>query len=268
MPRFVLGIEYDGTLFTGWQFQRHKRTVQGELERALSKVADHSVTVHCAGRTDAGVHALEQVVHFDSEVNRSLHGWLMGTNTHLPNDVRVLWVKPAIDDFHARFSAIARFYRYIILNRKMKSALMPTQATWCYQALDEKLMYQAAQSLIGEHDFSSFRAQSCQSISPSRLMYFIQVYRNGEQVIIDLSANAFLHHMVRNIAGVLIEIGSGKKPVSWTSDLLEIKDRNQAGITASPCGLYLGGVYYPTQYGLKKNPVFDCLPANAKRFQL
>lgn len=267
MPRIVLGIEYDGSLFSGWQFQNNRRTIQNELEIALSKVADQKITVHCAGRTDAGVHALEQIVHFDTETNRNMHSWVMGGNTNLPDDVRILWGKNAVDDFHARFSAIARFYRYVILNRKMKSALIRKQATWFYEPLDEEKMHKAAQSLIGEHDFSSFRAQSCQSSSPNRLMHFINVFREQEQVIIELSANAFLHHMVRNIVGVLMEIGMDKRSVNWTDELLEIKDRNRAGVTAPAYGLYLAGVYYPKKYGIDKHPVFDLLAPDVCRFE-
>ncbi len=265
--RIVLGIEYDGSGFFGWQAQQHGRTVQGVLEQALTIIANHPVTVMCAGRTDTGVHALEQVVHFDTVAERSDHAWVMGGNAHLPGDVRILWAKPAIGDFHARFSAIARFYRYIILNRPVHSALRHHQVTWCHLLLDEVKMHQAGQFLLGEHDFSSFRAQSCQSISPSRLMYFVNVYREGNQVIIDISANAFLHHMVRNIVGVLIEIGTGRQGVDWTLELLSVKDRTLAAKTASPHGLYLGGVYYPKHYGLAKHPVFEQLPPDARRFE-
>lgn len=266
MSRIVLGIEYDGTAYAGWQFQDGKRTVQSELQAALSKIANQPVTVICAGRTDAGVHALEQVVHFDCGVERDLRGWLMGGNSQLRDDIRITWAKPAIGDFHARYSAIARFYRYVILNRPMKSALLRSQATWCYQPLDADKMHRAAQHLLGDHDFSSFRAQGCQSVSPNRLMYFIDVYRDGDKVIIDLCANAFLHHMVRNIAGVLIEIGCGKQSEDWTLQLLEIKDRAQAAMTAPPHGLHLGGVFYPERYGVAKHPIFDKLPKDARRF--
>jgi tRNA pseudouridine38-40 synthase len=266
MPRIVLGIEYDGSAYAGWQWQHAKTTVQGELQKALTKIANQPVTVICAGRTDAGVHALEQVVHFDCEIERDLHAWLMGGNSQLPDDIRIIWAKPAVADFHARYSAIARFYRYVILNRPMKSALLRRQATWCYQTLDAEKMHQAAQHLIGEHDFSSFRAQSCQSQSPNRLMHFIDVYRQDERVIIDICANAFLHHMVRNIAGVLMDIGMGRQNVDWTSELLQIKDRAQAAITAPPHGLHLGGVFYPALYGITQHPVFAKLPKNARRF--
>lgn len=264
--RMVLGIEYDGSHFFGWQWQTGRRTVQQELEKALSKVANHAVNVTCAGRTDTGVHALEQVVHFDTSVQRADHAWLMGGNSNLPDDIRITWVKAAVDDFHARYSAIARFYRYIILNRRMKSALLRQQVTWHYNPLDAEKMHRAAQHLIGDHDFSSFRAQGCQSKSPRRMMHFIHVYRQGEQVIMDIAANAFLHHMVRNIAGVLIEIGEGKQAEDWTLHLLHIKNRALGGITAPPCGLYLGAVYYPEQYGIDQHPLFAHLPVDAKRY--
>ncbi|MGY6274928.1 tRNA pseudouridine(38-40) synthase TruA [Methylomonas sp. MgM2] len=266
MARIVLGIEYDGSAYAGWQWQAGKPTLQGELQTALSRIADEAITVHCAGRTDAGVHALEQVVHFDSNVNRDLRAWLMGGNSLLPEDIRIIWVKPAVGDFHARYSAIARFYRYVILNRPMKSALLRTQATWCYLPLDAGKMHLAAQYLIGEHDFSSFRAQGCQSKSPNRFMHFVDVYRDDDRVVIDICANAFLHHMVRNIAGVLIEIGSGKRPVDWTAQLLDIRNRAVAAMTAPPHGLHLGGVYYPDQYGIPGHPIFAKLPPDARRF--
>jgi tRNA pseudouridine38-40 synthase len=265
MPRIVLGIEYDGSAYAGWQWQEGRATVQGQLEQALSKIANQPITVLCAGRTDAGVHALEQVVHFDCEVERDMHAWLMGGNSQLPDDIRITWAQLALGDFHARYSAIARAYRYVILNRPMKSALLRTQATWCYQSLDEQAMHRAAQALLGEHDFSSFRAQSCQSVSPNRLMHFIDVYRDQQRVIIDLCANAFLHHMVRNIAGVLMEIGMGRRPVEWTTELLDTKDRSKAAMTGSPHGLHLAAVYYPQHYGIAKNVLFDKLPADARR---
>ncbi len=268
MPRIVLGVEYDGSRFHGWQWQPGKRTVQSELQSALSKIADQQITVICAGRTDSGVHALEQVVHFDTDAERDIHAWLMGGNSRLPDDVRITWAKPAVGDFHARYSAVARFYRYIILNRAMKSALLGNRVTWCYPSLDEGRMHQAAQALIGEHDFSSFRAHGCQSRSPCRMMYFINVYREKDQVIMDISANAFVHHMVRNIAGVLMDIGKGNKPVDWAKSVLTVRDRAQGGVTAPAQGLYLGAVYYPERYGITAHPVFSRLPADAKRFEL
>ncbi|PPD20270.1 MAG: tRNA pseudouridine(38-40) synthase TruA [Methylomonas sp.] len=266
MNRIVLGLEYDGTAYAGWQFQAGKPTVQNRLQQALTIIADQPLTVQCAGRTDAGVHALEQVVHFDCTVQRPLDAWLMGGNSHLPDDIRILWVKPAIADFHARYSAIARFYRYVILNRRMKSALLRSQATWCHDPLDAERMQRAAQHLLGEHDFSSFRAQSCQSVSPNRFMHVIDVYRQDDKIIIDICANAFLHHMVRNIVGVLMAIGTGKRPESWTQDLLQIKDRSQAAMTAPPHGLHLAGVFYPHHYGLPVHPLSFKLPPDAKRY--
>jgi tRNA pseudouridine38-40 synthase len=265
MKRIVLGIEYDGSHFFGWQWQVSQRNIQHELQQALSKIAQHHVTVQCAGRTDTGVHATEQVVHFDTSATRSLEAWHRGTNTHLPPDVRVIWAQEAVGDFHARYSAIARFYRYVILNRNTPSALN-RQTTWCALPLDEKKMHQAAQTLVGHHDFTSFRAQGCQSKSPFRTMYFIDVQREGEKVMIELSANAFLHHMVRNIAGVLMAIGAQKQPVSWTQELLEVKSRKLGGVTAPSDGLHLAGVYYPPHYGIIKNPIFNKLPADARRF--
>jgi tRNA pseudouridine38-40 synthase len=266
MPRIALGLEYDGSAFAGWQWQNGPRTVQACVEQAASKVANEPVQVHCAGRTDAGVHALEQVAHFDTAAPRSLRSWVMGINANLPDDVRVLWAQEMAPNFHARYSAIARFYRYTILNRPVKSALSRKQATWCPYPLDAANMQAAARHLLGHHDFSSFRAQGCQSKSPCRLMHFIQVRREQEQVIIELSANAFLHHMVRNIAGVLMEIGAGKREVDWTRELLEARDRTLAAATAPADGLYLGGVYYPEAFGLVKHPIFALLPADARRF--
>lgn len=267
MTRIILGIEYDGSAFFGWQWQAGGvRTVQDIVQKSATKVANHPVNIICTGRTDTGVHALEQVVHFESQACRSHYAWLMGINANLPDDVRIIWVHDAIEDFHARYSAIARFYRYKILNRATKSALQPHQVTWCHSPLNAEHMHEAAQLLVGNHDFTSFRALKCQSISPRRFMYFIDVYRDQEHVIIDLSANAFLHHMVRNIAGVLMAIGSGEKPIEWVQTLLEIKNRQKGGVTAPPHGLYLGGVYYPDKYQLPKHQIFNKLPAHAQRF--
>jgi len=266
MPRIALGLEYDGSAFAGWQWQRERRTIQACVEEAVGKVAAERVDVVCAGRTDAGVHALEQVVHFDTAARREIRSWLLGINTELPDDVRVLWVREVAAEFHARYSAIARFYRYVILNRAMKSALLRRQVTWHRHPLDAGAMQEAASHLIGEHDFSSFRAQGCQSKSPRRVMHFIRVERKADRVIIELAANAFLHHMVRNIAGVLMEIGSGKREAAWARAVLEARDRKLGGVTAPPDGLYLGGIHYPESFGMTKHPVFDRLPATADRF--
>ncbi len=266
MPRIALGLEYDGSAFAGWQWQLNQRNVQACVEEALSRVAAEPITVQCAGRTDAGVHALEQVVHFDTNVQRETRSWVLGGNANLPDDVRVLWAREVDGEFHARFSAIARYYRYVILNRPMKSALYRKQVTWCFNPLDEANMQEAANHLIGDHDFTSFRAQGCQSLSPCRIMHFIRVFRDNDRVIIELSANAFLHHMVRNIAGVLMEIGMGRKPTDWAKELLALRDRTKGGVTAPSDGLYLGGVYYPHSFRLPKAPIFELLPPNAARF--
>lgn len=266
MPRIALGIEYDGSAFAGWQRQRPRRTIQACVEEAVGRVAAEKVDVVCAGRTDAGVHALEQVAHFDTSARRAMRSWLLGANTELPEDVRVIWAREVAGEFHARYSAIARFYRYVILNRPMKSALLRRQVTWHYHSLDVERMQEAANHLIGEHDFSSFRAQGCQSKSPRRIMHFIRVRREGERVVIELAANAFLHHMVRNIAGVLMEIGSGKQESAWAKAVLDARDRRLGGVTAPPDGLYLGGVFYPERFGLPRHPIFDQLPATASRY--
>lgn len=264
--RIVLTLEYDGSQFVGWQWQTGLRSVQQTLEHALGQIANHPVTLHCAGRTDTGVHALAQVAHFDTSADRSLPAWLRGTNTHLPDDVRIIAAQYALDDFHARYSAIARFYRYVIVNRSAASALHTKQSTWYPYPLAIEPMQQAAQYLLGEQNFSAFRAQSCQSNSPYRRMYFITIERQGEQVMINLAANAFLHHMVRNIVGVLLLIGAGKRPPEWTLELLRGKNRRVAAATAPPNGLFLAGVYYPAHYGLTNHPIFKQLPSDAQRF--
>jgi tRNA pseudouridine38-40 synthase len=264
--RIALGIEYDGQAFAGWQWQPGRRTLQSAVDEALSRVAAEPVRVVCAGRTDAGVHALEQVAHFDTQAHRKPYSWLMGANTELPEDVRVLWVREVPEEFHARYSAIARVYRYVILNRPMRSALQRRQVTWHYPPLDIEPMREAARHLIGEHDFSSFRAQGCQSKSPNRFMHFIHVRRDDDRVIIELCANAFLHHMVRNIAGVLMEIGSGKQPPEWARQVLQARDRARGGVTAPADGLYLSGVCYPERFGIARHPIFEHLPENASRY--
>ena len=264
--RIALVVEYDGTGFAGWQWQVAERTVQSELEAALSRVANHSVRVVCSGRTDAGVHALAQVVHFDTEASRKTHAFMMGTNAWLPIDIRVTKALEVGRDFHARTSAIARHYRYEILNRSMASALGPRQQTLCPKPLDAEAMQAAANCLIGEHDFSSFRAQGCQSKSPIRFLHFIRVRREGERVLIDVGANAFLHHMVRNIVGSLMAVGAGKESTEWLAGVLAARNRRLAGITAPSDGLYFAGVLYPERFGLERAPIFDLLPADARRF--
>ncbi len=258
MPKYALGIEYDGTRYHGWQTQEDDvRSIQSEVELAISKVANYPTPVICAGRTDKGVHAVGQVVHFESDADRSLKNWLMGVNTELPDDIGIQWVREVGEDFHARYSAMARRYQYIILNRPVRSALYPHRMTWNYRPLDANKMHEAGQHLLGEHDFQSFRAAECQSRTPVREVIALNVHRQGELVLIDITANAFLHHMVRNIAGVLMTIGEGKQPAEWALDVLKAKDRTVASATAHPHGLYLVHVDYPSIYGL---PSFTGLP--------
>lgn len=264
--RVALGLEYDGSAFSGWQWQAGRRTVQAVLEQALGRVAAEPIRMNGSGRTDAGVHALHQVAHFDTSARRSMRSWVMGTNSALPDDIRVLWARIVPAAFHARYSAIARHYRYLILNRATKSALLRRRATWCYLPLDESRMQAAADYLLGEHDFSSFRAQGCQSKSPCRRMYRLTVRREEDQVIIDLVANAFLHHMVRNIAGVLIAIGAGKAVPEWSREVLEARSRALAGVTAPPDGLYLAGILYPSAFELPQDAIFSFLPPGVARF--
>jgi tRNA pseudouridine38-40 synthase len=251
-----MGVEYDGSDFHGWQIQVGVRTVQEELERALAKVANHPVRVQCAGRTDTGVHGVGQVIHFDTEAQRPPRSWLLGTNTNMPHDVSVTWAQPVPEEFHARFSALNRSYRYIILNRMTRSALLRNHAVWTHRPLDEKRMHQAAQLLVGTHDFSSYRALGCQAKSPVRTISEINVTRQDDRVIIEVHANAFLHHMVRNIAGVLMTIGRGEAPVTWTQEILEHRDRTKGGVTAPPQGLYLMRVGYPEQFSIPEPPPF------------
>ncbi len=263
--RIALGVEYDGQAYAGWQWQTGRQTVQAVVEAALCRVANRDVRVVCAGRTDAGVHALEQVIHFDTDVARPDRAWLTGTNSNLPDDVRILWAKPVPDAFHARCSAIARSYRYVVLNRPMKSALMRHQVTWFPYPLDVSRMQEASVCLIGHHDFSSFRAKGCQSNSPRRFLHFIRIERQADRVVLDLAANAFLHHMVRNIVGLLLEIGAGKQPPGWARQVLLARDRSQGGVTAPADGLYLSGVCYPESFAIPRAPIFEWLPADARR---
>jgi tRNA pseudouridine38-40 synthase len=248
--RIAMGIEYDGSAYRGWQIQDGVPTVQGNVERALSRVADHPVRVHCAGRTDAGVHALEQVVHFDTGARRSERSWVLGTNVNLPPDVNVLWARPVGPEFHARFRAVSRHYRYLILCRRTRSALLRDRAVWVHQDLDPTRMRRAAGDLVGEHDFSSFRALGCQAKSPVRRVHYVELQRRDETIELRIGANGFLHHMVRNIAGVLMSIGRGDAGVSWVRELLERRDRARGGVTAPPQGLYFVGADYPDELGL------------------
>ncbi|MBE1299107.1 MAG: tRNA pseudouridine(38-40) synthase TruA [Alteromonadaceae bacterium] len=246
--RIALGIEYNGADYFGWQRQREVASIQEKLEYALAKVADHKIDIHCAGRTDAGVHATNQVIHFDTDSIRPLKAWTMGVNANLPDNIGVKWSQQVADDFHARFSAVARRYRYVIVNTKTRPGLFTSGLSHYYQPLDADKMHAAAQCLVGENDFTSFRASLCQSNSPFRNIHFVEVSRINDYVIIDIKANAFLHHMVRNITGSLIKIGCGEAPVEWMAELLVGKDRTKAAATAKPNGLYLIAVDYPEQW--------------------
>jgi tRNA pseudouridine38-40 synthase len=248
--RIALGIEYDGTSYNGWQRQKNGIGVQQRLEEALAIVANEDIEVTCAGRTDTGVHASGQVVHFDTVADRSDRGWLLGANTNLPPDISVSWVARVSDEFHARFSATGRSYRYRILNRLQRSALHRDRAWWVHQPLDDRLMHEAAQQIIGEHDFSAFRAAGCQAKSAMREVTSIRVERNGDWVTVYASANAFLMHMVRNITGTLAAIGQGEQPPGWIREVLERRDRTQGGVTAPPHGLTLISVDYPEEFGI------------------
>lgn len=254
--RVACRIEYDGSLYNGWQAQPHLNvtTVQQTLEAALAVVANEPLRVHCAGRTDTGVHGLGQIIHFDDPVGRSCKNWVIGTNTNLPASVRVHWAVPVPGDFHARFSALSRRYQYVIANTPVRSALLARQVSWQRRPLDADAMNEAAQALLGEQDFSSFQAASCQSPTPMRNVQQISVKRLGDLVIIDIEANAFLHHMVRNIAGSLMSVGYGRHSSDWIAGLLAGRDRAAAADTASPDGLYLVAVTYPESYNLPPPP--------------
>jgi tRNA pseudouridine38-40 synthase len=248
--RIAIGVEYDGRAFHGWETQRQGRTVQQVLEAALARVADAPVRTVCAGRTDARVHALGQVAHFDTQAVRSARSWAMGANANLPHDVSVLWAQPMDDAFHARFCAVSRSYRYVLLNREVRPAALHGRVAWECRPLDAALMARAARSLLGEHDFSAFRAAGCQARSAVRTVHRLDVWREGDFVLLEVRANAFLQHMVRNLAGVLIAIGSGRQPVDWAVQVLTGRDRRRGGVTAPPEGLYLTGVEYPPHFAV------------------
>lgn len=253
MARIALGIEYDGAAYYGWQRQRDVNSVQEELEKALAKVANEEIEVQCAGRTDAGVHATNQVINFDTNSERPLRAWTFGMNANLPDTIAVKWAKQVESEFHARFSATSRRYRYIISNQKLRSGILVQGVTHFHRELNAEKMHLAAQSLLGEQDFSAFRAALCQSKTPFRNVHHARVVRKGHYVILDIQANAFLHHMVRNIVGSLCEIGTGAQSVEWIAELLEGKDRTKAAATAKSNGLYLVEVHYPKEYGLPES---------------
>lgn len=254
--RIALGLEYNGRDFAGWQVQaddaqgRTVRSVQGVVETALAAVAASPVRVHVAGRTDAGVHASAQVAHFDTDVERSEYSWLRGANSNLPNDVAVLWARRIAPEFHARFSATGRTYRYVILSRPVRPALLAGRVSWDYRPLDVARMQAAAAYLVGTHDFTSFRAMQCQAKNPVRELRRLELRRDGDFVLFDINANAFLHHMVRNIAGALTAVGAGEREPAWLASVLAARDRTAAGVTAPSDGLYLTAIEYPAHFGL------------------
>ena len=255
--RIALGLAYEGTSYYGWQNQGLLPTLQLQIERALTQVADHRVNVICAGRTDKGVHALGQVVHFDSSTTRESRAWVCGSNSYLPSDIRVLWAQCVPEDFHARFTASARSYRYILLNYPVASPLMYRRVAWYPRPLDEQKMQRAIYYLLGEHDFSAFRAAQCQAKSPIRTITHVSVARIACWIVIDITANAFLHRMVRNIVGMLISIGAGEHEACWANTLLITRDRNRL-IAAPASGLYLYNVLYPQYFNIIQSP--DMMP--------
>ena len=254
--RIALGIAYNGRYYHGWQRQPSGHiSVQEKLEDALSIVANEPIKVMCAGRTDAGVHASAQVVHFDTVAQRPLRAWTHGGNMNLPDDVAIQWAQPVDEKFHARFSATARRYRYVIYNHALRPALMDKEVTWNYRPLDIVSMQKAAAHLVGTHDFSSFRAAACQANSPIRTMHHLNVIAAGDYIVLDVRANAFLHHMIRNLAGLLMKIGAGEAPPEWAMEVLIAKDRRVSAATAKPYGLYFVDAEYDDAFNLPQTPL-------------
>ena len=248
--KFAACIEYDGSQFFGWQRLSHAPTVQAQVEQALSKVANETIAVICAGRTDTGVHGIGQIIHFETTAQRALQGWLLGSNVNLSDAVCMRWLQPVDEAFHARFSAKSRRYRYVILNRLARPALLAKRVYWQHQTLDADAMHEAAQVLVGEQDFSSFRAAGCQARHAIREIFSVSVTREVDFIYIDIVANAFLHHMVRNIVGSLLKVGNAERPISWIAEVLALHDRRKAGVTAPAQGLYFVHVDYPAEFNL------------------
>jgi tRNA pseudouridine38-40 synthase len=248
--RLAVGLEYDGARFAGWQLQPGLATIQDLVQRALGSVADHPVEATCAGRTDAAVHATGQVAHFDTMSDRPMRGWVLGANGELPPEIAMLWAVEVDPGFHARHSALARSYRYCILQRATRPALLRERVWWVRTELDVAAMHEAAQQLVGEHDFSAFRAAECQSKTTRRRIDSISVVADQTLVAIEVTANAFLHHMVRNIVGTLLAVGTGEQSPAWVAETLASRDRARAGITAPAHGLYLARVHYPPELGI------------------
>ena len=252
--RVACWVQYHGGAYLGWQLQSGQKnsTIQGLVENAVSVVADSRVRIYCAGRTDARVHALGQVFHFDDPAGRSLKAWVHGVNGHLPKDIRILWAQTVPEHFHSRFSALSRSYRYMIVNTSISPALLYGLASWHRKPLDEKLMNREVQCLLGEHDFNAFRASTCQSPTSMRNIISIEITRHSDLVFMDVKANAFLHHMVRNIVGCVIAIGDGRKEAGWLKSILLDKDRSKAAETAAADGLYLMNVEYPEEFSIPR----------------
>ncbi|MCF6764773.1 tRNA pseudouridine(38-40) synthase TruA [Thiotrichales bacterium 19S3-7] len=250
--KIACGVEYLGKNYHGWQRQKHCLGIQERIEKALSFVADQSIEVVCAGRTDQGVHATNQIIHFDTDSKRMMTAWLRGGNAYLPKDIKLLWAKEVDETFHARFSAKWRTYRYVIYTRVTSSAILDGLVTWVKESLDIEAMREAMVDLLGERDFSSFRAAECQSHSAFRNIMSIELIEKGHFLIFEIKGNAFLHHMVRNIVGTLLEVGLKRKQISWIKELLLLKDRRCAGKTAASDGLYLVDVGYDEQYCLPR----------------
>lgn len=248
--RFAAGIEYDGASFCGWQRQATGVSIQGCVEAALSKVANHPISITCAGRTDRGVHALQQLIHFDTDALRMPRSWMLGANVNLPPTIRLIWIKRVKDEFHARFSAVARAYRYVIYCNTVPSAILHKKVTWTYATLDVGKMQKAAKFLVGTHDFSAFRSAACQAKNPIKTIHRLQVSSLPPFITIDIEADGFLHHMVRNMAGVLMTIGRNIKPPLWAREVLDTKDRKKGGKTAPADGLYFVGIRYGAEFAL------------------
>ncbi len=252
--KYALAIEYDGRAFAGWQIQPDQRTVQGEVEAAVSRMAGHTVRVHAAGRTDAGVHASGQIAHFETDATRPLTAWVRGVNSFLPDGVAVRWAREVPEAFHSRFSATARHYRYLLLNHPVRPALWAGRVGWMHTPLDLDAFRQAGALLLGTHDFSSFRAAECQAKTPVKTLRKVELTQFGTMLAIDFSADAFLHHMVRNLMGALLHVAKGNERPEWILEALGWRDRKLAPPTFMPDGLYLAGVSYPEEFGLASEP--------------
>ena len=259
--RVALGVSYNGQHYEGWQSQSSGLTVQDKLESALSQFADCRVTTLCAGRTDSGVHGLMQVVHLNTDVLRDPSSWVRGTNRYLPPDIAVQWAQPVPDTFHARASAIGRRYAYLLLESPVRPSVEAGRVGWMHRPLDEAAMASAAAMLLGEHDFTSFRASSCQALSPIKTLRHLGIARRGAYWRFEFEANAFLHHMIRNIMGSLLTVGQGHKSPQWMKEVLLARSRDAAAPTFSPAGLYFLGPLYAAHWGLPvQTPAYDWLP--------